>query len=181
MLAMASSGLSARAYRRPGCPVSVNSSDDVTIGLSLVVWPHRDDISYSISAPGCLVSGPVSYSPPIRREVVAGLTETTCLEGIYTGVISRRSPVISADGGIIDRPVTAWLDDGSLKQSEGVFCVYLIEGYKHGFLHHLSITIPKADDSKISSISVTAQAAWESGDGESRFIANHHGDPTWRL
>jgi len=131
MILMAVSGLSATSYRRDDCPLRAIDKTTIEFDLTFFVFPAPIDLSYTLSASiGTLDEGK-RIEQERSLEVVAEMSRTVDLDGIYTGNLQARTPAINSEGRIIADSYQ--LDGCRIIQGKEAFRVFWLTGKRQGF------------------------------------------------
>lgn len=163
MLAMAISGVSARAYKQPGCEAYVIGST-AHADLELYVWPSRLGLVYSLSA-ALLTVGPALELRQSRDfDLVVAMTDSVDLPFYAEDVVATwQTPSYNARGAVVDHP-TLTITPTSIRLAAEVFGVLRIRCTACGYSHALTFAMAKDTVSSITNLKPTATVSWGSGD-----------------
>lgn len=165
MIARASSGLSARTYRRHGCEVTIDG-DLVSFPLDFYVWPSDLALVYSLS-----VSGPGELlereQVQVEREqnVIFPMSDYADLGQLVASLDSRRweTPIFNEFGHDIGhlepRP-----EGAGLCVDTTCFGVLRANYHAAGFKHRLVISLNKPNGSAVKDLDISVTASWFEGD-----------------
>ena len=166
MMLMAASGLSATSYRQDDCPLRVIDDTIIEFGLGFYVFPAPLDLPYALST----AIGTIDQGKRIEQdrslEVVAEMSRTVELDGVYTGNVQARTPAINSDGSIIANSYQ--LDGCRIVQGREAFRVFWLTGKRHGYEHMLTIRVEDVGKNKIINLQPKVIVNWLDTDGKSQ-------------
>nr|WP_321465167.1 hypothetical protein [uncultured Desulfobulbus sp.] len=163
MLAMAISGVSARAYKQPGCEAYIVGST-AHADLALYVWPTRLDLAYSLTASLLSVGDAVELRQERDFDLVVELADSVGLPFYSENIQATwQTPCYNARGEVVAFPALITTPT-KIELDATVFGVLRIRCTARGYSHSLSFFMAKDGVSSISNLTPTVTAAWGSGD-----------------
>ena len=151
MLAMAMAGISARAYKQPGCEAYI-IGNTAYAELALYVWPSRLDLAYTVSTTLLTVGQVTQLRQEREFDLVAGLADKVELPFYAENITATwQTPCYTADGLEVEPPaITA--TPTALYLDAPVFGVLRIRCTACGYSQALLFEMPKTGNVSISNI-----------------------------
>lgn len=160
MLAMVGGGTPARVYSQPVCPAMVRQGE-VAIDLGVRVWPSDPALAYRLSVDLGTLADPVRIEMEREFDLVLNFAASTDLPFHCRQLSWQWSalPCFDRFGREVARPRLT-VTPAAIRSSGDFLGVIRVRCLAVGYLHALTMRLPKSEAATVTDVTNTATATW---------------------